>query len=149
MTGLNWCSDPHWRPQIYSCGLSERLDRFNFIGDIHNTHDQTRELLQKVGLWESHGKYFINGGIDREDNKKLHQKDEVLNVTAANTSYGHSKGSKSKIEEYYTQEMLQLVREKLYPDDHKLYQLLAGKKELSTGKELASQLSSKCMQTTL
>ena len=53
MNGLSWCTNPHWRPQIYSCGMSERLDRFDFIADLHNTADQTRELLSHVGIWES------------------------------------------------------------------------------------------------
>merc|ERR1712127_1001190 len=63
ISGLSWCTDPHWRPQVYSCGMSERLDRFQFIGDISNAAEQTRELLDHVGLWDSHGKHFINGGV--------------------------------------------------------------------------------------
>ena len=186
MTGLNLCSNPRklryatmfinqsnelshiflhyylsdWRPQVLSCGLHARLDRFKFIGDIHNIAENTKHLLQEVNLWESHGKYFINGGITKEGTKRLHdcsikshryspskhlgfqQRNMDGNSTAANTAYGHSTGSKEKMAKYYTPELLMFVREKLYADDYKLYQLVSAKKTLSNGKELASQLSS-------
>eukprot|EP00804_Cyclotella_cryptica_P008387 CCRYP_003910-RA/>CCRYP_003910-RA protein AED:0.27 eAED:0.27 QI:476/1/1/1/1/1/3/193/521 len=159
MTGLTLCSNPHWRPQIMSCGLYERLDRFKFVGDIHNSPDHTRELLKAVGLWESHGKHFINGGVTRDGKTRLHdcsiksypsthkehvgfqQKDQVFNFTASNTVYGHATGSKDKMESYYTPDLLKLVREKLYADDDKLYQMVSGMKKLSRGEELAALLS--------
>eukprot|EP01083_Nonionella_stella_P248263 859751_1 len=164
MDGLNWCSDPHWRPQVYSCGLSERLDRFQFIGNLENAADLTRELLGHVGLWESHGKHFISGGkrqdgkimknsmcnvmshpINYTTNVGFQQRDEVSDSSAANTVYGHSKGSKSKMEEYFTPELLKKVQEELYAEDYKLWKLVSANiKELSKGKELASHLSSDC-----
>lgn len=126
---------------------------------LSNSPDHTRQLLQSVGLWDSHGRHFINGGITRENNIRLHdcsiksypymheehrgfqQKDNIRNTTAANTAYGHSTGSQGKMEEYYTPELLNLVRTKLYSDDYKLYQLVSAKEELSNGKEIARQLS--------
>jgi hypothetical protein len=68
------------------------------------------------------------------------QKDEERNTTAANTAYGHSKNSYSKLDKYYTPKLLKLVREKLYADDYRLYNLLREKK-LTDGKQLAMQLS--------
>ncbi|KAL7534159.1 hypothetical protein ACHAXR_005681 [Thalassiosira sp. AJA248-18] len=165
MDGLSWCSDPHWRPQVYSCGLSERLDRFQFIGDLHNAADQTRELLGHVGLWNSHGKHFIHGGsrgimkqagmcnlMSHPANHTVHvgfqQKNEVSNASAADTVYGHSKGSNSKMEKYFTPELLKKVREELYADDYKLWELVnANGKKMSKGKELVSQLSSECISS--
>eukprot|EP00581_Thalassiosira_minuscula_P009972 CAMPEP_0183710196 /NCGR_PEP_ID=MMETSP0737-20130205/5998_1 /TAXON_ID=385413 /ORGANISM="Thalassiosira miniscula, Strain CCMP1093" /LENGTH=490 /DNA_ID=CAMNT_0025938421 /DNA_START=68 /DNA_END=1540 /DNA_ORIENTATION=+ len=161
ITGLSWCSDPHWRPQVYSCGMSERIDRFQFIGDIHNAADQTRELLDHVGLWESHGKYFIHGGRNMGSNPWCHyashpynhtttrhlgfqQKDEVKNASAAKVAYKHATGSKSKLEEYYTPELLEKVHE-FYADDFKLWKLVgANGDRLSRGKDLAHGLSSQC-----
>mmetsp|Transcript_10705 Transcript_10705/g.22700 ORF Transcript_10705/g.22700 Transcript_10705/m.22700 type:complete len:407 (-) Transcript_10705:124-1344(-) len=159
-SGLSWCSDPHWRPQVYSCGISERLDRFQFIGDIHNAADQTRELLGHVGLWESHGKHFINGGVQvgrnpwcnimsHPHNHTRHvgfqQKDEVSNSSAAKLVYGHSKGSKGKMDTYYTPELLTRVQEELYADDFNLWKLVnANGIKMSKGKDLASRLSKKC-----
>jgi len=165
--GLSWCSDPHWRPQVYSCGMSERLDRFRFIGDIHHSADQTRELLSHVGLWDSHGKHFINGGlfVDASGSAKqdcswmshpsshtnhvgFQQRDEVSNSSAAETTYGHAQGSKGKMEKYYTPELLKRVQEELYPEDYTLWKLVsANGKHLSNGKELMTQLSSKCART--
>ena len=124
-----------WRPQVYSCGISERLDRFQFIGDLHNAADQTRELLGRVGLWESHGKHFINGGVkvgrspwcnsvshpfNHTHHIGFQQKDEISNSSAARLVYGHSTDSKGKMEKYYTPELLKKVQEQLYADDYNL-----------------------------
>lgn len=61
VTGLSWCTDPHWRPQVWGCGMSEKIDRFDFIGSMDHAEEHTRALLETVGLWESHGKHFRNG----------------------------------------------------------------------------------------
>ena len=155
IVGLNWCSDPHFRPQTYSCGLSERLDRFDYIGDLQSIHNQTKELLEAVGLWDSYGSKFINGGQkDRHmcrikshpHNSAQHvgfQQRTATNKTAANTAYGHSKGSSKKIDEYYSPEMLEKVR-KIYSSDWELWKLVNEKTGLANGRELASRLSSRC-----
>lgn len=159
--GLSWCSDPHWRPQVYSCGLSERLDRFDFIGDLANVADQTKELLSHVGLWDSHGRHYINGGVkagrspwgcnfaSHPHNHTIHvgfqQEDHDGNASAAETVYGHSKGSSSKMDEYYTPELRKRVEDELYANDYKLWKLVsANGKKLSKGRALVSQLSNKC-----
>ena len=149
-----------WRPQVYSCGISERLDRFDFIGDLHSAAEHTHELLEHVGLWESHGKHYINGGrkigwnpwcniASHPANHTAHlgfnQKDEVKNATTLDAVYGHSKGSKSKIEKYFTPNLLKRVEQELYADDHKLWKLVnANGNKLSRGKDLMAQISSKC-----
>ena len=145
---------------MYSCGLSERLDRFQFVGDLHYAADHTRELLSNVGLWESHGRHFINGGVQvgrnpwctissHPANHTFHvgfqQKEEVSNSTAAQVVYGHAKGSKGKMETYFTPELLEKVQEELYADDYKLWKLVNDNgQKLSKGKELMPQLSRKC-----
>jgi len=58
LRGVDWCANPHWRPQTFFCGLSEFLPRFSFIGALDHIEHQSRALLQSVGLWESHGKYY-------------------------------------------------------------------------------------------
>jgi len=58
LTGMNWCADPHWRPQVWGCGMSEKIDRFDFLGTLDHIADHTRALLEKVNLWESHGKFY-------------------------------------------------------------------------------------------
>ena len=148
-----------WRPQVYSCGLSERLDRFQFIGDLHSAADHTRELLERVGIWESHGKRFINGGVkmgsnpcniaSHPSNHTVHvgfqQPEEATNKSAAHVAYNHAKGSKGKMDAYYSPELLEKVQEELYADDYKLWKLVnANGEKLSKGKELITKLSSKC-----
>ena len=153
--GSTWCSDPHWRPQVFSCGISERLDRFQFIGELHNAADQTRELLENVGLWNTRGKYFINGGVSVGRNPWCNIKSHEFNASAhvgfqqpadaAQTAYGHSKGAKDKMDKHYTPELLKKVQEELYADDYKLWKLVsANGKKLSKGKELAVAVASKC-----
>ena len=155
--GLSWCSDPHWRPQVYSCGLSERIDRFHFIGDLANVENQTKELLSHVGMWDSHGKRFINGGrsLGRSPwcNIGSHPHNHSGHVgfqqkessdSHADLAYNHVHGSKDKINQFYTPELMKKVEE-LYADDFKLYNLVsANGNKLSKGKDLVSQLSSKC-----
>ena len=158
MNGLSWCTNPHWRPQIYSCGMSERLDRFDFIGDLHNTADQTRELLSHVGIWESYGKHFINGGKKIGSNSWCHiashpmnhtpvhvgfqQKDTVSPTSSAagETAYGHAKGSKDKMERFYTPELLRKVEE-LYANDYKLWKLMVTSYRKGKNSCLSSQVN--------
>lgn len=65
VTGISWCTDPHWRPQTWSCGMSEKIDRFDFIGSLDRAQEHSKALLEKVGLWESYGKYYRNGKSKR------------------------------------------------------------------------------------
>jgi hypothetical protein len=65
LTGLSWCSDPHWRPQVFGCGLSEKIDRFDFIGSLDHIEKHSQALLEKVGLWESHGQHYRHGISER------------------------------------------------------------------------------------
>jgi hypothetical protein len=157
MNGLGWCTNPHFRPQVYSCGMSERLDRFQYVGSIENIAEQTKELLQQVGLWESHGKHFINKGTSTGLHKVcailpskssrhvgFQQPDKTKNISAADTTYGHSKGASKKKDLYFTPEMTEKVQNEMYADDYKLWKLVSASEKLSTGKELAAQLSSQC-----
>lgn len=144
--------------------MSERLDRFQFIGNIENAADHARELLEHVGLWNTYGEKFVHGGEMKgkgmcsvkpitlnefESDRRLRhlgfqQKGEYDNVSAANTAYNHSRGSKTKIDEYYTPGMLKFVREKLYGADFKLWELVSHNSKLSRGKKLATKISSMC-----
>jgi hypothetical protein len=65
LTGLSWCTDPHWRPQVFGCGLSEKIDRFDFIGSLDHIEKHSQALLEKVGLWESHGQHYRHGTSER------------------------------------------------------------------------------------
>jgi hypothetical protein len=148
-----------WRPQVFSCGLSERIDRFKYVGDIDYAADQSRELLSHVGLWDTHGKHFIKGGIQIGRSKHCNQASHPINHTShvgfqqsdeVDTTYLHAKKSKEKMDEFYTPELLRKVNQVLYPDDYKLWKLVhANGNRLSKGKDLMTKLSSKCISTSL
>ena len=139
--------------------MSERIDRFKYIGDIEYAADQTRELLSHVGLWDSHGKHFINGGVKIGRSEYCNLASHSLNHTAhvgfqqndgADTVYSHAKKSKEKMEKFYTPELLRKVNEVLYPDDYKLWNLVsANGNTLSRGKDLMPKLSGKCKSASL
>jgi hypothetical protein len=140
--------------------MSERIDRFSYIGDIEYAADQTRELLSHIGLWDSHGKHFINGGVKIGRSNYCNLASHPLNHTAAhvgfqqsdgpNTAYSHAKKSKEKMDKFYTPALLRKVNEVLYPDDYKLWKLVsANGNKLSKGEDLMSKLSSKCKGTSL
>ncbi len=142
--------------------MSERIDRFQFIGDLQYAADHTKELLSHVGLWTSHGKQFINGGVKAGLSKfctvashphsytthvGFQQKDEDTNSSAAKLEYGHVSGSKEKMNSFYApgSDLLERVQEELYADDYKLWKLVNAKgNKLSRGKDLMKELSDKC-----
>jgi hypothetical protein len=148
---------------VYSCGLSERLDRFQFVGDLHHAAEHTRELLGHVGLWESHGRHFLHGGVkagrssfcnvksravDDARGGGFQQRDAGTNASAAQSAYRHAKGARDKMGRYYTPGLLRRVREELYPEDEALWRGVAGNgAQLSRGAELAAGLSRRCRGT--
>jgi len=139
--------------------MSERMDRFKYIGDIDYAADQTRELLSHVGLWDSHGKHFINGGVKIGRSPYCNLASHPFNHTGnvgfqqsdeADTVYSHAKKSKEKMDKFYTPELLRKVNEVLYPDDYKLWNLVsANGNTLSRGKDLMPKLSGKCKSASL
>lgn len=141
-------------PQVYSCGMSERLDRFNYVGDLQKAANHSKELLGHVGLWDSHGAHFIGGGVNADWHSYCHLASHPANHTgevgfqqkgSAGGEYSHSKNSVGKMKEFYTPKLLRKVREEMYPDDQRLWSAVAASgNRLSVGKELASKLSSRC-----
>ncbi|KAL7521008.1 hypothetical protein ACHAWX_005702 [Stephanocyclus meneghinianus] len=160
--GVDWLTDPHWRPQSYSCGLSEFLPRFSFVGSLDRIEEQARALLQEVGLWDNYGKYYhriintdgITSGICSLPPPVLRVEDELFgflqlpretNGTEESGSYRHSHhstGSQSKLDEYYTPELRSIVEEELYQMDVKLWKLIENEENLVSGSELALKISS-------
>jgi hypothetical protein len=164
--GLTWCSDPHWRPQVWSCGLWELLPHFEFVGAMNEQVDTaTKALLQAVGLWESHGKHYRTGIsgpgqqacalhpplplAEGEEALGFQQRAAVNKKKSSDSDhgnmYGHSKHSKTKLQQYYTEELMTLVKE-LYASDYLLWNALQehGRDGWATGKELAAALNPSC-----
>lgn len=150
----------HRRPQSLSCGLSEFLPRFSYIGSLDRIERQARELLQNVGLWESHGKYYHQyTNADSQTCASMPPKLKVGDVLSGflqlpkniadrdrdNHKHSHhSTGSRSKLDQYYTPELRSIVEDKLYSMDLKLWKLVEHEKKLVSGSELAVRLSEQC-----
>ncbi len=116
---------------------------------------RTRAFIS-VGLWESHGKHYINGGVKAgrhssctlaPHNQTTHvgfqKKDKATNSSLA---YGHAKGAKDKMNSFYTSasgsDLLDRVQEELYAADYKLWKLVnANGNKLSRGKDPMKELS--------
>ena len=141
--------------------MSEKIERFDFIGSIDHAEQHSRALLERVGLWESHGKHYRNGKSKRTGEKwdqcaqlppledefentplslrhvgfQQKKQNPEINGTSAEVknnkmswdTIGHARGSSSKMNQYYTPELHQKVREKLYRADFQLWDLLDNK----------------------
>jgi hypothetical protein len=55
--GIHYWVDPHWRLQLFTCGMDHLLPLFDFVGSTHLLK-HTKILLECVGLWEYYGKNF-------------------------------------------------------------------------------------------
>jgi len=144
--------------------LLQFLPRFSFVGSLNFIATQARSILKEVGLWENYGKWY-HWHKDREsagegrctslppnvaEGEQLfgfQQKPENNahpnnTLRASDTGYGHATDSRSKMDMYYTPEMLEKVKT-LYEHDYKLWELI-NKDELHNGRELAMILSDEC-----
>lgn len=167
LKGVNWCTNPHWRPQTYSCGMSEFLPRFSFVGSLNYMDSQVRTVLDGVGLWEKYGRYYhwhsdkesatsssrcnlpppvLKVGDELFGFQQKHQLEKndksKNNMKASDTGYGHATDSKTKMSAYYTDEMLEKVK-RLYKEDYKLWDLVNDEK-LYSGRDLAMKISEEC-----
>ena len=151
MTGVSWYTDPHWRPQSYSCGLGQLLPHFHYVGGLDRVAEHTKAILQSVGLWETHGKHYR---LSQNKTKKIRTKPpeplepgQVALGFQQETSVSdhHSRGAQAKIDEYYTPGLLETVKE-LYRDDYALWDALqvAGPLGKVHGKDIAAILNPSC-----
>jgi hypothetical protein len=120
--------DPHWKPQVTTCGLDYLLPHFDFIGSMEHISEHTKLLLEKVGMWDDYGSKFDDG----HDLPKVGSAcfvappDRSASNTTVNgfnqrgTTSKHATGSKSKFEKYYTPELLEKVR-KVYAIDYAIW----------------------------
>jgi len=143
-SGLTWHTDPHWRPQAWSCGLAQMLPSFQYVGGLDHVAEHTRAILEQVGLWESYGKHYR---ISPRRKKYKSPPPEISQVQAAGfqqihgTQDHHSQGAQHKIDEYFTPELLERVR-KLYWMDYALWDAMqqAGP-DRHHGKDIAAILN--------
>lgn len=127
-SGLSWYTDPHWRPQAYSCGMVQMLPSLHYVGGLDRVAEHTRSILERVGLWKSHGRHYC---LSRRT-KAYPVQNPPPDVSKVNTTGfqqspvsrdHHSRGAQSKIDKYFTPELLARVQ-KLYWMDYALWDAL-------------------------
>lgn len=153
--GLHAFTDPHWKPQTMMCGLDNLLPQFDFVGKMSEDSiaDHTRALLERVNFWDDYGAKYDDGIGLLEDTKSAQcfvpppvrennqgkNSSIVLgfNQRGVSGGYSHATGSRSKVEEYYTPELLEKVR-KAYAMDYAIWDDLNGRPDNkpTTGRDL-------------
>lgn len=150
--GLGWYTDPHWRPQSFSCGLAQLLPHFHYVGGLDHVGAHSRAILEHVGLWETHGKYFHLSPRSNTTGVVIGTRPPELEPGKAtgfqqDTKFldHHSRRAREKMERYYKPDLLAKVKE-LYQDDFALWQAiqLAGSKGIVSGKDIAKILDPSC-----
>ncbi len=147
--GLTACTDPHWKPQLMTCGLDYLLPKFDFIGNFNHISKHTKMLLDRVGLWDKYGATFDDGKDlppatrntcavpppQRPHNQTIWGFNQRGPSGTGNVL--HATGSKSRILEYYTPELIKKVRE-AYAFDFAVWDEIMARPEedVATGKEL-------------
>ncbi|CAM9252478.1 unnamed protein product, partial [Heterosigma akashiwo] len=139
--GLTACTDPHWRPQMLTCGLDHLLPKYDFIGNFDHISAHTQMLLEKVGLWEKYGATFDDGKNTiiplkpgqhqcwvaapfRLPNETIWGFNQRGPSGAGNNL--HATGSHNKLAESYTPELIEKVR-KAYALDFAVWDEISAK----------------------
>jgi len=144
LAGLSWHTDPHWRPQAYSCGMAQLLPHLDYVGGLDRVAEHSRRILDHVGLWESHGRHYRVG----QSKGPIQNPPPPLEEPTAgfqqevHASDHHSRGAKSKLDAHYTPELRERVR-KLYWMDYALWDAVqqASDEGKHLGKDVAALLN--------
>jgi hypothetical protein len=133
--GVHYCTDPHWRPQLLTCGLDSILPLFDFVGSFNHLPEHSRLLLERVGLWDKYGATFDDTTDAEADESKLcdiapppprvnnkggtYSAEDVSNTEGGfnqrlpqgnHHAREHGTGSSTKMQAFYTPELLAKVR---------------------------------------
>jgi hypothetical protein len=121
--GLSACTDVHWKPQMMTCGLDYLLPKFDFVGNFDYIAEQTKVLLEKVGVWDTWGRTYDDGtGAEPSPpwdfchvmpiKRKLNETINGFNQQGASvaTEYHHSTDSKNKLDAFYSPDLIQKLR---------------------------------------
>lgn len=105
---METCQDAHWD------AISNRMEPkywkyINFVGKMKTLAKDGQDLLEKVGAWEP----FASSGWGPDSNSSMFDR-------KTKKDQSHTTDSKSKVWQYYTPAMEQLV-EAHYKDDYKLF----------------------------
>lgn len=148
--GLSACTDPHWKPQLMICGLDYLLPKFDFVGSFDYVAEHTKMLLEKIGAWETMGRWFDDGnGVPHDPlaqtcyalpaHRKMNETVSGFNQggTSLSGRYVHKTDSKSKMEEFYTPDLIEKVR-RAYALDFSVWDEISNRSvdEISRGKDM-------------
>ena len=164
LTGESWCMDPHWRPQYYSCAMYEHLPNMDFVGSLERgvVANHTRALLERVGLWDSHGRHYDANPPSGGDHVCKVYPNYTTNGEGRNASTSfqprgfqqsaprtrHATGAGHQMGDYYTPEAQERVQ-RIYKHDFALWNALLEEMEerdggWATGAALAKRLNPQC-----
>jgi len=131
------CADPHWRPQVYSCGLDVFLPEYNLVGSMAHLANHSRTILEDVGMWDAarHYSYQTGGGAMCATKAPVAgTATEGFNQNRVDF-HGHSTNSGAKVDKYYTADLMAIVR-KAYAVDFAIWDHLAKSDRVVSGGEV-------------
>ena len=119
-----------------TCGLDYLMGRFDFVGSMSNIANHTRTLLEQVGIWDTYGATFDDGAgenvVKQRQNRcavpppvrtsSTNASDIIpgFNQRGASVGQSHATGSKSRLDQYYTPELLEKVK-RAYAMDYAIF----------------------------
>jgi hypothetical protein len=144
--GLSACTDVHWKPQLMMCGLDYLLPKFDFVGNFDHIAEQTKVLLEKVGIWDTLGLSFIGKNTDTDETggycyappPKPHSNETMPGFNQRGpSSRVHVTDSRKKMDEFYTPALIARVRQ-AYALDFSVWDEISKKSvnEVGNGKDL-------------
>mmetsp|Transcript_6687 Transcript_6687/g.14671 ORF Transcript_6687/g.14671 Transcript_6687/m.14671 type:complete len:463 (-) Transcript_6687:82-1470(-) len=149
-TGLSWFTDPHWRPQAWSCNMSEDLPHIDYVGTLDRSAFHTKNLLERVGLWDSYGKHYrVYNGSHSSTNPHgihppaLHESRIGFMQDGSTGKSGHHRNAQQKIDRYYSPELMEKVRQ-LYWMDFELWDAVQQSDGAVRGVDIAEKLKKEC-----
>jgi hypothetical protein len=146
-TGLRACTDPHWKPQLMTCGLDYLLPKFDFVGNFDHLSKHTKLLLERIGAWDKYGATFDDGrGIRQRHICMVPIPERPVNYTTVGFNQRgpsitgnklHATGSKSLVDQYYTPELIDKVRQ-AYALDFAVWDEISAKPDhdVASGRDL-------------
>jgi hypothetical protein len=139
--GLSWYTEPHWAPQLFTCGLETTFPLYDFVGNLDFLAQHTKALLERVGLWNDFGSQYINA--DTGEGACVIAPPKVTrsdNVTRGFNQYGatthHVTGSRNLHDKYYTPALLAKVKT-AYAMDYIVWDEIKDRPNLTTPSDLA------------
>jgi hypothetical protein len=108
------CHDIHWQPQYKRLTKAINWKHINFVGRFENKMEDTHSLLRRIGAFDDYGAFgwgerkTNNNGNGNGNQSTTTTQTKSLSIFETNTAW-HSTGSGNKVDEYYTDKLLESV----------------------------------------